>query len=85
MFTNLISPMAVPTIDDDSAYHPAGEALLRASVCVEFGHARLEGHQAFAPMDARLQAMERGGTRPRRPPKVPHLWPLKLLHLAGVN
>ncbi|CAM3950410.1 VOC family protein [Roseateles saccharophilus] len=22
---------------------------------------------------------------PRRPPKVPHLWPLKLLHLAGVN
>ena len=22
---------------------------------------------------------------PRRPPKLPHLWPLKLLHLAGVN
>jgi len=23
--------------------------------------------------------------KPRRPPKLPHLWPLKLLHLAGVN
>lgn len=22
---------------------------------------------------------------PRRPPKLPHPWPLKLLHLAGVN
>lgn len=22
---------------------------------------------------------------PRRPPKLPHLWPLKLLHLARVN
>ena len=22
---------------------------------------------------------------PRRPPKLPHLWPPKLLHLAGVN
>ncbi len=24
-------------------------------------------------------------TKPRRPPKLPHLWPPKLLHLAGVN
>ena len=23
--------------------------------------------------------------RPRRPPKLPHLWPPKLLHLAGVS
>ncbi len=23
-------------------------------------------------------------TAPRRPPKLPHLWPPKLLHLAGV-
>ncbi len=22
---------------------------------------------------------------PRRPPKLPHLWPPKLLHLAGVS
>ena len=26
-----------------------------------------------------------GAFSPRRPPKLPHLWPLKLLHLAGVN
>jgi hypothetical protein len=24
-------------------------------------------------------------TIPRRPPKLPHPWPPKLLHLAGVN
>ncbi|MDQ1259350.1 MAG: lactoylglutathione lyase [Pseudomonadota bacterium] len=24
-------------------------------------------------------------TDPRRPPKLPHLWPPKLLHLAGVS
>ena len=27
----------------------------------------------------------RGAFRPRRPPKLPHLWPPKLLHLAGVS
>lgn len=42
------------------------------------------------PPPPELQAMQRAYTDladklPRWPPKLPHLWPLKLLHLAGVN
>jgi len=32
-----------------------------------------------------VAAKKWGGPRPRRPPKLPHLWPPKLLHLAGVS
>ena len=40
-----------------------------------------EGVLALAP--THLIANEDAG--PRRPPKLPHLWPPKLLHLAGVS
>ena len=42
---------------------------------------REEQHFAAAPQ-AFFEAWKRG---PRRPPKLPHLWPPKLLHLAGVS
>jgi NADPH:quinone reductase-like Zn-dependent oxidoreductase len=32
-----------------------------------------------------LDVKIRNGEFPRRPPKLPHLWPPKLLHLAGVS
>jgi len=42
----------------------------------------------LADQGRHVQRMQKTLTQmnvPRWPPKVPHLWPLKLLHLAGVN
>ena len=33
----------------------------------------------------KLIGREATAPHPRRPPKLPHLWPPKLLHLAGVS
>jgi IS30 family transposase len=40
-----------------------------------------EGDLVFGSGNSQIATL----VEPRWPPKLPHLWPLKLLHLAGVN
>ena len=55
------------------------EALDRAQAAIDAIRATVRHRLAITPYSFRKAA------QPRRPPKLPHLWPPKLLHLAGVS
>ena len=64
-----------PKIDDDGAAYDQLRQLLK-----------LDKADALSRLsELARSSRSSNGHVPRRPPKLPHLWPPKLLHLAGVS